>query len=139
MARILVVDDEPFILTSIARALRDSGEVKTVESASKALEEIKKCHYALCFLDILLPDMNGLEVMSRINEISPDTKVALMTASQLDENAKKTVLEKAYHFLAKPFTLAQIKEIAKRALEETSELAAPSWKSNTVDPDGSSE
>ncbi len=118
-ARILVVDDEPFILSSVARALSNSGEVKTVASAAEALEEIKSYHYALCFLDILLPDMNGLEVLDRINEISPDTKVALMTASHLDENQKKTVLEKAYYFISKPFSLMQIKEIARRALEET--------------------
>lgn len=123
MARILIVDDEPLILSSVARALRDSGEVKTVASASEALEEVKSCHYSLCFLDILLPDMNGLEVLKRINEISPDTKVALMTASHLEDNVKKSALERAYHFISKPFTLTQIKEIAKRALEDTGQTA----------------
>lgn len=121
MARILVVDDEPFILSSVARALSNSGEVKTVASAAEALEEIKSSHYSLCFLDILLPDMNGLDVLDRIIEISPDTKVALMTASHLDENQKKTVLEKAFHFISKPFSLMQIKEIARQALEETAQ------------------
>ncbi len=119
MARILIVDDEPFILSSIERALRNSGEVKTVATASEALEAIKACHYTVCFLDILLPDMNGLEVLSIINEISPDTKVTLMTASHLEENVKKNALKKAYHFIAKPFSLTEIREIAKRALEET--------------------
>lgn len=123
MARILIVDDEPLILSSVARALRDSAEVKTVASASEALEEVKSCHYNLCFLDILLPDMNGLEVLGRINEISPDTKVTLMTASDLEESMRKAAREKAYRFITKPFSLTQIKEIAHQALEETSRAA----------------
>lgn len=118
MCRILVVDDEPFILSSIERALSDIAEVKTVGTASKAIEEVSSCHYALCFLDFLLPDMNGLEVMNRISEISPDTKVAIMTGSHLDDTVKQAIVKNAYRFISKPFSLKEIKEVVRRVLDD---------------------
>lgn len=117
MGKILVVDDEPLILYAIAKALHDSAEVKTVASAEEALEEINSCFYDLCFLDIFLPGLNGLDCMKKIREISPETKVAIMTASHLDDDMKRAIRESAYEFIAKPFTLAQIKDIARNALQ----------------------
>ncbi|MGD2080435.1 MAG: response regulator [Nitrospirota bacterium] len=119
MCKILVVDDEPFILSSIERALSNRAEVKTVGTATEALEEVSSCHYALCLLDYLLPDMNGLEVMSEINKISPETKVAIMTGSHLDDTMKQTIEESAYHFISKPFSLQQIKDVAQKVIEDT--------------------
>lgn len=118
MCRILVVDDEPFILSSIERAISNSAEVKTVGTASEALKEVSSCNYALCLLDFLLPDMNGLEVMNRINKISPDTKVAIMTGSLLDDTMKQTIEESAYHFIPKPFSLQQIKDVVQSVIDD---------------------
>ena len=59
--------------------LRKSAEVKTVGSAEEALSEIGAHHYDLCFLDYMLPGMNGLEAMIIINKRSAHTKVAIMT------------------------------------------------------------
>jgi hypothetical protein len=55
--------------------------------------------------------------MKRIREISPETKVAIMTASHLDDDMKRAIRESAYEFIPKPFNLAQIKDIAKHALQ----------------------
>jgi CheY-like chemotaxis protein len=117
MGKILVVDDEPLILYAIAKALHDCAEVKTVATAEDALEEVNSGFYDLCFLDIFLPGLNGLDCMKKIQEISPETKVAIMTASHLDEDMKKIIRENSYDFIAKPFNLVQIKEIAKHALQ----------------------
>ena len=79
--RVLFVDDEPLILHIISRFLNRSVMAKTVTSAEEALDEIVAQHYDLCFLDIILPGMTGLDAMKIINELSPTTKVALMTGS----------------------------------------------------------
>ncbi len=83
--RVLIVDDEPLILHILSRFLNPSVEVKTVATAEEALGEIGAQHYDLCFLDIILPGMTGLDAMKIINELSPNTKVAIMTGTLLDD------------------------------------------------------
>ena len=112
--QVLVVDDEPLILDVIARFLDRSVAVKTVASAEEALDEIVAQHYDLCFLDISLPGMTGLDAMKIINKLSPTTKVALMTGNLLDEAMKKKIEDTAYAFIEKPFELIHIKEVVDR-------------------------
>ena len=112
--RVLVVDDEPLILFCISRVLEKSALVKTVATAEEALGEIGAQHYDLCFLDIILPGMTGLDAMKIINERSPNTKVAIMTGTLLDEAMKEQVEDFAYTFIEKPFSLSDIEEVADR-------------------------
>ncbi len=112
--RVLFVDDEPLILHIISRFLNRSVMVKTVASAEEALDEIVAQHYDLCFLDIILPGMTGLDAMKIINELSPTTKVALMTGSHLDEAMERKIEDTAYAFIKKPFELIHIKEVVDR-------------------------
>ena len=112
--RVLIVDDEPLILHILSRFLNPSVEVKTVDSAEEALDEIFAQHYDLCFLDIILPGITGLDAMKIINERSPNTKVAIMTGTLLDEAMKGQVEDLAYTFIEKPFSLSDIKEVADR-------------------------
>jgi len=112
--RVLVVDDEPLILYGIARFLYGKAVVKTVASAEEAIDEIVAQQYDLCFLDIMLPGMTGLDAMKIINELSPTTKVAIMTGNALDEAMKMQIEDAAYAFIEKPFSLSHIKEVAER-------------------------
>lgn len=117
--RILIVDDEPLILQGLGEALeRDFAEVNMVQTGEMALREISSSSYNLCFLDVCLPDMDGLEVMRRIKVMSPQTGVIIMTAGVVDEDMKKTIEKNAYMFITKPFDLLQVRMVAKRALEE---------------------
>lgn len=118
MKRILIVDDEPLVLYGLSKTLHDLAEVKTVLTGEEAILEFRSRFYDLCFLDIYLPDMNGLDVMRHIIEISPKTKVAIMTASHVDDNLKREIEAEADYFIAKPFRVSQIKMIAKRALKK---------------------
>ena len=112
--RVLVVDDEPLILMSISRFLKKIALVKTVSTAEEALDAIKEQHYDLCFLDVMLPGMTGLDAMKIINELSPNTKVAIMTGNLLNEAMKKTVDDYAYTFIEKPFALSDIEGVVER-------------------------
>jgi len=112
--RVLVVDDEPLILISISKFLKKIALVKTVSSAEEALDAIEEQLYDLCFLDVMLPGMNGLDAMKIINEQFPNTKVAIMTASSLDETLQKQVKDYAYAFIAKPFGISDIERVLER-------------------------
>jgi DNA-binding NtrC family response regulator len=113
--RVLVVDDEPLILWGISKFLEKKSMVKTVATAEEALDEIRTKHYDLCFLDVVLPDMTGLDVMKIIYEQSPETKVAIMSGSSLNEDSKQEIEEYAYTFIEKPFDLSDIMEVIDKA------------------------
>ena len=110
--RVLIIDDEPIIRFVLSMIFKKNAEVKTVASAEEAIAELRSQFYDLCFLDIVLPGMNGLEAMKIISEISPKTKVAIMTGSSLDETMKMIIDDLAYEFIEKPFELSRIREIA---------------------------
>jgi DNA-binding NtrC family response regulator len=114
MKKILLVDDERFFLESLDRILQStSTEVKKVETGTEALQEVAATPYHLCFLDICLPDLDGIEVLKRITEISPTTKVIMMTAGGITSNMQKTIEKYAYMFLPKPFDLFQARMLTK--------------------------
>lgn len=117
MKRILIVDDESLILSALSKALLSiCPEVKTAMSGAEAINEINSFFYDLCFLDIYLPDVSGIEVMKRINDISPETKIVIMTAYEISDDIKAAIEDGAYLFIGKPFELLQIKEIATSIL-----------------------
>ena len=115
--KILVADDENLILYSLSSKLQgDNTVVKTVKNGTEALREIG-CHfYDVCFLDIHLPDLNGLDIMKTIKQVSPDTKIIIMTGSDLDEATIRFIQENASLFLSKPFDLDMVKESLDKIL-----------------------
>jgi len=120
MKRILVVDDDSFFLQGFDKALETvAPEVKTVETGNSALLEVASSAYQLCFLDLCLPDLNGVEVLKRIKEVSPQTKVIVMTAGIVDNTMQESIEKDAYMFITKPFDLLQVKMLARRIIEET--------------------
>ena len=126
MKRILLVDDETFFLQMLNRALENpSTEVKTVETGNDALREIAATPYHFCFLDICLPDLDGTEVLKRIAEISPQTKVVMMTAGKITSSIQEVIEKYAYMFLTKPFELIQLRMLTRSIPEEAADRPAP--------------
>ena len=120
MKKILIVDDDDLFLKGFDKVLQTvSTEVKTVETGNAALREIEASQYHLCFLDLFLPDLNGVEVLKRIKETSPRTKVIAMTAGVVTANMQETIEKEAYMFITKPLDLLQIRMLTRRILEES--------------------
>jgi two-component system response regulator PilR (NtrC family) len=116
--KILIVDDNHLFLSSLSRFIHKvcgfQGIVKEVENGSEAIEEAASGFYSLCFLDLYLPDINGLEVMRTIHFISPETRVAIMTASYIPEYMRKSIEEDASLFIEKSFDIHLIKSFVKQ-------------------------
>jgi two-component system response regulator (stage 0 sporulation protein F) len=113
--KILIVDDEPLILFGLSRTFQDLADVTSVGTGEQACEELSHTSYDLCFLDIYLPNMNGLEVMDKIKEKTPGTKVVVMTA-YADDDIKQRIKDKACLLIEKPFNLAEVKHLIKKEL-----------------------
>jgi CheY-like chemotaxis protein len=119
---ILLVDDNQLVLYGLAKALECSFTVQTASSAQMAFKKLSFCPYDLCILDINLPDINGLELMKMIKDFCPQTKIIMMTASNLESpeisNNIKTAIDSGIcHFIAKPFNLCEVKEIVDQVLD----------------------
>jgi len=122
MKRILIVDDEQLLLHGLERVFQTDvskaiTEVVTAETGKAALAKIVSSPCHLCFLDIFLPDMDGIEVLKKIRTISPKTKVIMMTAGMISSAMQKSIEKNAYMFIPKPFDLLQIRMLAKRIVE----------------------
>jgi DNA-binding NtrC family response regulator len=118
MKRILIVDDENLIRFSLSAALRqDDTYVKAVGCGQEAIDEIDHIFYDLGFLDINLPDMNGLDLMKILKKSSPATKIIIMTGGVVDEpETLRTIQANANLLLPKPFDLDRIKQFVDRVL-----------------------
>ena len=115
-ATLLIVDDEELIRWSLRERLTSEGHaVVEAGTAAGALEQIADADLVL--LDYRLPDGDGLTVLRRIKEQTPDTPVILMTAYSTVENAVEAMKHGAFHYLNKPFNLDEVAVTVEKALE----------------------
>jgi DNA-binding response OmpR family regulator len=115
MPKILLVDDENLILYSLSATLSHDGAIVTaVANGKDALKEIHGTTYDICFLDVNLPDANGLDLMKIVREVSPSTRIVIMTALDLNEKQFEDLYSNAGHFLPKPFDLEEVRSIVRR-------------------------
>jgi DNA-binding response OmpR family regulator len=108
-ARVLVVDDEPGVVSFIARALRTAGfEVDVAGSGQAALDMAERSDYAVVLLDLRMPSMSGVVVLKHLSVTQPHVKVVVVSAAA-DTQIKVRCLELgATDFVAKPFELAEL-------------------------------
>ena len=118
MARILVVDDEPGIREFLQIMLEREGyEVSCAENGTEAISRFKKKKYDVVIADIKMPKVSGLEVLSSVKEMSPETNVILITAHASFESAVEAMNEGAYDYITKPFNVDEIKVTVSNALQ----------------------
>ena len=116
--RILVVDDEDVILASCTRALRADGrEIETASSGPQALERIEADGYDVIVLDIMMPGMDGLEVLQRVKESHPDIEVVMVTGLSQIDTAVRSMKLGAFDYLPKPFDPDELALVVERAAE----------------------
>ncbi|HEU4923261.1 MAG TPA: response regulator, partial [Burkholderiales bacterium] len=117
-ARILVVDDEEIVLQSCRRALGDGERVvDTASSGAEALKRIEEGRYDVVLLDIMMPDIDGLQVLQRVKESHPDIEVIMVTGLSQIETAVRSIKLGAFDYLPKPFDPDELSLVVDRAFE----------------------
>src|SRR5215469_12328699 len=117
-ARILVVDDEQIIIASCLRILAGGDyQAEGVNDGFEALRRIEANPVDLVILDIMMPKIDGIEVLRRVKEGHPDIDVIMITGLSEIETAVKAMKLGAFDYLPKPFDPDALKAVVQRALE----------------------
>jgi len=118
-ARVIVVDDEPLVGRSVARALR-GHDVEVYSNGEEAIERLCSDEpFDVVFCDLMMPDVSGMEVFDRVREQRPEitSRFVFMTGGAFTAQAREFLKETTLTCLEKPFELRQIRELVTERVE----------------------
>ncbi|MFC1857212.1 response regulator [Thermodesulfobacteriota bacterium] len=116
--RVLVVDDEKRIRDACYTMLSDEGfTVDRAETGKICLNKIAEKHYDIILLDLMMPELNGLEVLPCIRNSHPDTVIIVITGYATIEHSVEAMKRGAFDFIAKPFSPQDLRVVVAKAIE----------------------
>jgi DNA-binding NtrC family response regulator len=117
-ARILIVDDDENIRKVLTTILEEEGYIiESVDTAKKAIERTKKKSYNLALIDIRLPDMEGIELLTRMMDTTPKMRKIIITGYPTIQNAIEAVNRGADAYILKPFDMEKVLKLIEDQLE----------------------
>jgi two-component system, OmpR family, phosphate regulon sensor histidine kinase PhoR len=118
-ARILIIDDEEIIRIGCQRILEENYRtVEMAENGRLGWNRVSAKPFDLVLLDLMMPEMGGLEVLERIQKQDPDIVVIIITGFATIETAVDAMRKGAYDYLPKPFTPEELRTKVRRGLEK---------------------
>lgn len=109
---LLVVDDDSLVAWALERAAPQlHADVSIAGSGSAALDRVRSGRFDLAFVDIHLPDANGLDLLLEIRDLSPETKIVVLSSDASSSNRECAFQRGAWQFIEKPFDLSQIAQV----------------------------
>jgi DNA-binding NtrC family response regulator len=121
-ARILIVDDDENIRKVLTAILEEEGyQIDSAETAKKAIEKTKKNFYSLALIDIRLPDMEGIELLTKMKETTPKMRKVIITGYPTLQNAIEAVNRGADAYIVKPFDMDKVLETIREQLKKQEE------------------
>jgi len=117
---ILIVDDDEGVRQVLSRSLGESGYVVTcAESGERATASVRETPFDLVILDMVLPRIDGLEVLKEISNLRPEVGVIMITGYASVETAIKAMKMGAVDYIVKPFRMEEVELVVGRALERS--------------------
>jgi DNA-binding NtrC family response regulator len=116
--RILIVDDEATAVENLAHVCRKAGyDVTTRNSGMEAIEALQESQFDLVLTDLKMEQVDGMAVLQKAKELDPETAVVLITGFATLDSAVAAMKAGAFHYIAKPFRLDEVREVVRNALE----------------------
>lgn len=117
--KVLVVDDDPAVIDTIQEILSRLGlQVSTAYRGLEALDSVRRGFFDLLLVDLKLPDMDGLEVVRQVRDLSPQTSFIMVTGFPSLESAARAVELNISSYLDKPFEIGQLVSAVTSALRK---------------------
>jgi DNA-binding NtrC family response regulator len=115
--RILVIDDEEIVRVSCKKCLTPEGyDVDVAANGIEGLAMTENNRYDVILTDLKMPDMDGMEFLTKVKERHPDTKVIMITGYSTVEHAVRAMRMGAYNYIEKPFTPDALIEAVREAM-----------------------
>jgi CheY-like chemotaxis protein/heterodisulfide reductase subunit C len=123
--KVLVVDDEEVVLRSVDRILtKEKHAVETVLTAEAALMKVGDTKYDIIVTDWKMPGIDGMELIARIKELQPDTRIIMITGYSSVDSAVKAMSLGAFDYISKPFTPKDIALAVEKGLKDRKTVEA---------------
>src|ERR1700716_618366 len=117
-SKVLVVDDEQSVATTIKAILEiDGNEVTAVTSGKEALTQLREHEFDIVLTDLRLDDLDGIEILRETQKLWPDTVAIMLTGYASLESAVTALRSGAYDYLIKPSDVDELRATIGRALE----------------------
>lgn len=118
VGRVLIVDDEATAVENLAHVCRKEGhEVSTRMTGLGAIEILEKKQFDVILTDLRMEKVGGMDILRRAKELDPETAVVLITGYATLDSAVEAMKAGAFHYIAKPFRLDEVREVVRNALE----------------------
>jgi len=117
MAKVLIIDDEQSICELLTRILKAEHEVKASQDPEEALKLVESYKPDCILLDIKMPKIDGVEVLSRIKALDPKIGAIMITGYGNLQTAMESMKLGAFDYITKPFGLDFVKGLVNRCLE----------------------
>ena len=121
MSKMLVIDDERSIRNTLKDILEyEKYEVDLAEDGIKALEKVKTAEYDIILCDIKMPGMDGIEVLEKLGELTPDTPVVMISGHGNIDTAVDSIKKGAFDYIEKPLDLNRLLITIRNAMDKSS-------------------
>jgi ATP-dependent Lon protease len=124
--RLLVVDDEEIALANLKHILEKDGyQVAAVTNGAEAMEQMEKAAFDLVLTDLLMLEVGGMELLQQVKDGYPQTDVVIITGYATVPSAVEALQKGAYHYLAKPLKIDEVRSTVSQALAKKQKAHKP--------------
>ena len=117
MPDILVVDDDDVIRETLFELLSTEYSCQTADTAEEALAKLQTQRFDAVLTDISMPGLSGMELLTRVVELYPETPVIIISGLSDHDQAQSLIGRGAFDYLLKPFRLEVVEESVRRAVD----------------------
>ncbi len=119
LKRVLVVDDEPMIVSLLSTILRDKGwDVTEARSGTDGIDQLDRARFDVILTDLVMPGDSGIDLLRAAKEIHPDVEVILMTGYATADTAIEAMRNGAFHYIMKPLKPDEVVNLAEKAYSQ---------------------
>jgi DNA-binding NtrC family response regulator len=119
LKRVLVVDDEPMIVSLLSTVLREKGwDVTEARSGTEGIDQLDRIRFDVILTDLVMPGDSGMDLLRAAKEIHPDVEVILMTGYATADTAIEAMRNGAFHYLMKPLKTEEVLHLLDKAYSQ---------------------